>query len=74
MFLKFKINYHTSWGQNVYVSGPAKELGSNKAKKALPLRYTDHGNWEGKVKVDPGNLKRLEYKYLIINAVFFFHI
>ncbi|MCG8309572.1 MAG: 4-alpha-glucanotransferase [Cytophagales bacterium] len=67
MNLKFKVNYHTIWGQNVLVSGSCKELGNNNPDNALPLNYMDNGDWEASVKIDSMTIKKIEYKYLIKN-------
>jgi len=66
MKLIFKINYHTTWGQNVYVS--VQELGKNNSTDAIPLKYTTDGNWETEVAVDVKKSKKLSYKYLIKNG------
>lgn len=65
MKVKFKINYHTSWGQNVYVLGSCKALGNDHPTEAFPLQYTDNGNWVGETDIDNKKLKTLKYKYLI---------
>ena len=67
MKLKFKINYHTRWGQNVFVCGSCKELGNDIPANALPLFYAEDGNWEAHVKIDTKAVKNIRYRYLIIN-------
>ena len=52
MKLKFKINYHTNFGQNIYVSGSCGELGKNNSTEALPMNYTWDGNWEVEIDFD----------------------
>lgn len=66
MKLKFKINYHTNWGQNLFVSGSCLELGNDNSTEALPMQYTRDGNWEAEVDID--GTKLLCYKYLIKNG------
>lgn len=68
MKLKFKINYHTTWGQNVFVCGSAKELGKDIPAKALPLNYSNEGNWEADIEIDQKKAKQITYKYLIKNG------
>ncbi len=68
MKLKFKINYNTTWGQNVYVSGSCKELGKDNSTEAVPLNFTHKGNWEGEINVDTKNTTHITYKYLIKNG------
>lgn len=61
----FKINYHTVWGQRLYVCGTCEELGRENTTEALALRYVNDGNWEGAVEIDARNNKTVSYKYLI---------
>ncbi len=68
MRLKFEINYHTEWGQNLYVSGSCDELGKNNSTQALPMNYTRDGNWEAGVEIEKKNINQISYKYLIKNG------
>ncbi|MCK5208087.1 MAG: 4-alpha-glucanotransferase [Cyclobacteriaceae bacterium] len=68
MKLKFKINYHTTWGQELFVSGSSKELGKDNSTAALLMNYTRDGNWEVEVKIDTKKAAQLSYKYLIKNG------
>ncbi len=67
MKILFKINYHTHWGQQVYVSGSIPELGTDDPAHAVPLGYTYDGNWEGKVEIDGVKDRKIHYKYLLKN-------
>jgi len=67
MKVTFKINYHTHWGQNVYVGGSSLELGKNNTTEAFPLNYVSHGDWEGQLDFSP-KTKAIKYKYLIKNG------
>ncbi|MEL6650504.1 MAG: 4-alpha-glucanotransferase, partial [Bacteroidota bacterium] len=62
--IRFKIHYHTQWGQNLYVSGSFDKLGNWDASKALPMYYLADGFWELQVETDqdPGDFA---YKYLV---------
>ena len=68
MRVKFKINYHTSWGQNVYVLGSCNELGNENTTEAFPLNYSIDGNWEGQLDIEIRKTKTFSYKYLIKNG------
>ncbi len=46
MKITFTINYHTHWGQKLYITGLASELGANDLSAALPLQHKGNGNWE----------------------------
>ena len=65
MKITFKINYRTSWGQNLFVVGSAEELGSNINAKALPMKYEEDGNWSLEVEVT--STKKFTYNYLVLN-------
>ncbi len=64
MKLRFKINYHTQWGHNLYISGSLPELGNWEENKARPMNYLVDGWWELDLELenDPG---KFAYKYLI---------
>jgi 4-alpha-glucanotransferase len=65
MKVAFKINYHTRWGQNVFVSGSSAELGLGDTTEAFPMHYAGDGNWEVEVRFDPKKNTHIDYKYLI---------
>lgn len=67
MKVKFRINYHTTWGQNLFVIGSCKELGNYKSEETLPMNYSHDGNWEAEVDIDSKNTKQFSYSYLIKN-------
>ncbi len=60
MKIKFRINYHTRWGQNLYVS-----MKNGDTENAVPLHYTENGDWEGQTIVDDVRVGGLSYKYFI---------
>ncbi len=66
MKVTFKINYHTEWGQNMYVCGSCDALGRNNTTDAYPMNYTENGNWE--VEVELKNTKEFAYFYVIKNG------
>jgi len=68
MKLIFKINYHTSWGQNLYVLGSSKELGKDNTTEAVPMNYTQDGNWEAELDIDSKQNKSISYRYIVKNG------
>ena len=66
MKITFKINYHTNWGQNLYLVGSAEELGANTNGKALPMKYEENGDWSLEVEVT--SVKKFTYSYLILDG------
>lgn len=60
--LRFQIDYHTTWGQRVYLCGSMPELGEMDESKALPLK--NEGNlWFAEVTVPKS--RELRYYYCI---------
>ncbi len=66
MKVTFNINYHTTFGQSVYVAGSIPELGDWDVSKALILNCDNYPQWN--LELDIEHWKNpVEYKYLIIN-------
>jgi 4-alpha-glucanotransferase len=61
MKILFRIEYFTEWGQEILVCGSSPELGNWDTERALHLRYTSEGVWEGSAYIK----KEFEYKYLL---------
>ncbi|MCB0850995.1 MAG: 4-alpha-glucanotransferase, partial [Bacteroidetes bacterium] len=66
MKLHFKINYHSQWGQKLFVSGSITQLGSWQEDLAAEMRYTSDGNWELLLDVED-DISELSYKYFILD-------
>lgn len=47
MRVTFFIEYHTRWGQQLFLSGGIEALGSGNEERALPMQYVDDGWWDG---------------------------
>lgn len=60
--IKFKINYHTNFGEEVYICGSHPELGNLEISQAKKLTYQD-GYWEIDVNINTTGI--LRYFYLI---------
>lgn len=61
----FEIDYHTSYGQNVYVTGNIAELGNwniDKARRLFPVSFP---KWQAKIIINVSILKNIEYKYFL---------
>ncbi|MFK7921182.1 MAG: 4-alpha-glucanotransferase [Bacteroidia bacterium] len=62
--IRFKIHYHTEWGQSLYVSGSFDELGNWDANLAKPMHYLADGFWE--LQIESSKIpKDFSYKYLL---------
>ncbi|MEM7660584.1 MAG: carbohydrate-binding module family 20 domain-containing protein, partial [Bacteroidota bacterium] len=62
MNLRFRIHYHTSYGQSLFVSGSCDALGMSDPDKAVSMTFLADGLWELKVEV-PDTLEVLSYQY-----------
>ena len=63
MKIVVRINYHTNWGENLFVCGSAEVLGKWNPDKALALHFNGHGEWEANFEVE--ELDDIQYKYFI---------
>lgn len=52
MKIVFNINYHTNWGESVYLCGDIPELGSGDAVKALEMKLTSPDQWQLTLDLD----------------------
>ena len=54
MRVTFFIEYHTRWGQQLFLSGGIEALGSGNEERALPMQYVDDGWWTATIDADEG--------------------
>ncbi len=64
MKITLNINYHTEWGESLYVSGSIPELGNGDASKALEMNLTSPDMWQLQLdlKNDPGSF---DYRFIV---------
>ena len=62
MKIKLHIDYHTVWGQNIYVCGSCPELGNWDEKKALKMTCTSSSEWIVDFET---NDTSIEYRYIV---------
>lgn len=64
MRITFHINFHTVWGQRLYVVGNIPELGSWESAIAKPMTHVGNGDWvlDLEIRHVP---ESLEYRYLL---------
>ncbi|MBQ8056193.1 MAG: hypothetical protein IJ270_05210 [Paludibacteraceae bacterium] len=60
MKIKFYINYHTIWGENLYILGNIPQLGNSNIEKASPLKFIGNDTWTLEIDNDIPNF---EYQY-----------
>ncbi len=64
MKIKFHINYHTFWGEAVYVCGSIPELGNLDPKEALELKLVAPDAWELDLDL-PDNTPAFDYFFVV---------
>ena len=62
MKLSFKIDYQTTWGESLFISGSTLQLGQWDPKMAIPLKNQFPGEWQTLLEAESN---QFEYKYLI---------
>ena len=62
MRLSFKIDYQTTWGETLFVSGSTTQFGQWDPSRAVPLKNQYPGEWQAIFETDSD---QLEYKYLL---------
>jgi 4-alpha-glucanotransferase len=68
MKLQFYLRFHTRYGQSLWLTGNAEELGNNDIAKAVPLVYLNDEFWTVSIDVKRKNFeKSFRYKYLLKN-------
>lgn len=64
MKITLNINYHTQWGESLFVSGNIPELGNGDARKAVEMSLTSPDMWQLTLNLnrDSGNF---EYSFIV---------
>ena len=65
MIIHFLINFHTTWGQRLYISGSLPELGEGDSLKAVPMSWSGDGMWTKDIKLTSLQERILSYRYLV---------
>ncbi|MDE6791633.1 MAG: hypothetical protein K2J48_00905, partial [Muribaculaceae bacterium] len=57
MKISFNLNYHTEWGEAIYLCGDLLQLGSGDPREALEMKLVAPDTWVADLEfeVDPGN-------------------
>ena len=64
MKITFKINYHTNWGEMVYLVGDIEALGNGNEENALKLELNGFDDWTAEIEV-PDTTPDFNYSYII---------
>ncbi len=65
MIVSFNIEYRTSWGEEVWLTGSTSELGNNDFAKAIPLQTVDGIHWTVEKELQPSDENVITYSYFI---------
>ncbi len=60
MKIIFTINYHTHWGQSLWIGFPGTEEDNR-----IPMHYVSDGYWAAEMEIPGKALRRFRYKYLL---------
>ena len=66
MKAKFTIDYHTVWGQRLFVGGSPGSLGKWNEKNAAPMVTVNGTQWFLEVEIKEEEAATFEYKYFIL--------
>lgn len=64
MTVTFNLNYQTTWGQELHVSGSCRALGGFIDDKSIPMIYMGGGNWS--LTVELNHEQQVAYSYLLV--------
>lgn len=65
MTIHFFLDFRTTYGQNLYISGSLPELGSGDPEKAVPMHFTEGFIWEKILKITSLQERIMSYRYLV---------
>lgn len=65
MIVSFNIEYRTSWGEEVRLTGSTPELGNENSDKAIPLQTIDGIHWVAEKEIQMPADGVIRYSYLI---------
>ena len=65
MILLFNIEYRTSWGEEVKISGSIPELGNNQPDKTVDMQTIDGIHWSAEVEIQAPANQEVQYSYYI---------
>lgn len=66
MKISFHINFHTVWGQVLYITGSIPELGNWDNLQAKEMNHSGNGDWTLEIEL-PDQPVRFEYRYFLLS-------
>ncbi|GHV21790.1 4-alpha-glucanotransferase [Clostridia bacterium] len=67
MKIRFNINFHTVWGQTLYITGSIPELGNWNIAAAKKMRTAGNGDWIYELDLPDTDSRSIEYKFCLIS-------
>ena len=66
----FHIVFHTTYGQNLFITGNHEIFGNGDVTKAIPLHFLNDGIWTAELLINQEHYseKEISYHYLLRNA------
>ena len=64
MKVTFNINYHTNWGESLYLCGTTPELGGGDAHKAVEMRLASPDLWQYTLEAD-SDISDFDYFFVV---------
>ncbi len=64
MKLFFQVNYHTEWGENLFITGAQEAFGGGDIDKAIPMTLSDGDTWTAAIEL-PDSLYLVTYSYIV---------
>ena len=68
MKLIFRVRFHTSFGQSLFLCGNHPSLGSGRIEQALPLQFFSDEFWQGILVLPEAPDAKIVYNYFLRNA------
>ncbi|OHT17246.1 4-alpha-glucanotransferase DPE2 [Tritrichomonas foetus] len=69
LIVRFRVHYKTVYGQELYVCGDPKEMGSWNPRRAVLLNYVGDDYWEGTIRLPLNDKPQvLYYKYIVYTS------
>ena len=66
MKFTFNVDYHTNWGETVYLSGTLPVMGGNNPDKGIKMSLRGEQTWQLDLELSD-DVAEFEYRYIVIN-------
>ena len=66
MVLRFKIHYHTNWGEQIKICGSLAELGDGNLQAAPFMTADADGHWFAEINLSDDRAASFSYKYALV--------